>query len=150
VNQESLRSILDERADQSATSTFIIDAVTGRSISYGAAHRVIQSIAAMIHERGVSTGESVAFAMQNSSTCALTVLGIMYGGFRATAINLVSGNQTIAYVLDHSETKLIFTELAQHELLDKLVVIPGAARCTFRWLAYVHLWYNWSPQGRFA
>jgi len=119
VNEVNIRSIMDERAEQSADRTFIVDAVTGRHISYSMARTVAQAVGHLIDKRGVATGESVAFAMRNSSTCALVVLGIMYGGYRATAINLVSGNQTIAYVLDHSETRLIMTEPAQHDLLEQ-------------------------------
>ena len=115
----NIRSVMDERAEQSADCIFIIDAESGRRISYSLARSIARSIANVIENNGVASGESVAFAMRNSSSCALVVLGIMYGGFRATAINLVSGNQTIAYVLDHSECRLILTEPAQHELLEQ-------------------------------
>lgn len=110
---------MDERAENTPDDVYIVDAITGREISFTQARRAVRSVASLIDKCGVAQGESVAFAMQNSSACALVLLGIMYGGYRATAINLVSGNQTIAYVLDHSETKLILTELAQHELLEQ-------------------------------
>lgn len=119
MSQLSIQSIIDERAEQSADSTYIIDAVSGREISYAQAQLIIQAIAEKIKSKGLTSGQSVAFAMQNSSACALVVLGIMYGGFRATALNLISGNQTIAYVLDHSETKLILTQPEQHALLER-------------------------------
>ncbi|HSG94251.1 MAG TPA: AMP-binding protein, partial [Afifellaceae bacterium] len=37
----------------------------------------------------------------------ISILGIMYGGYRATAVNLVAGAQTIAFVLDHSQSRLV-------------------------------------------
>jgi len=126
VSSLNIRSVMDERAEQSANQTFIIDAETGRTISYLQAQTIARAIAQMIEARGVASGQSVAFAMQNSSACALLVLGIMYGGFRATAINLISGNQTIAYVLEHSETKLVLTEPKQHPLLQQAFAANNA------------------------
>ncbi len=119
MNGASIRSIIDERAEHSADAIFLVDAVTGQEISYAQTRVMVQSIASIIRQAGIDSGQSVAFAMQNSSACAIALLGIMYGGFRAVAINLISGNQTIAYVLEHSETQLVITEPAQHTLLEQ-------------------------------
>ncbi len=116
----NLRSLIDERAEKQASNSFILDAATKRTYTYAQTRSIVSAIADGIRERGIEPGESVAFAMNNSAACALTVLGIMYGGYRATAINLVSGSRTIAYVLEHSEARLILTEPAQHTLLNEI------------------------------
>jgi len=123
VSHSSIRSVIDERAAVAADSVFIIDAINDVEISFLQLQSAARSIAQLIADRGVVQGDSVAYAMQNSSSCALLVLGIMYGGYRATAINLVSGTQTIAYVLEHSETRLIFTERAQQELVEQAFAV---------------------------
>lgn len=123
MNHLSIRSVIDERAEQLADSAFIIDADNDITISYAQLQGGVRSIARLIQAQGVAQGDSVAYAMQNSSSCALLVLGIMYGGYRATAVNLVSGAQTIAYVLEHSDAKLIVTEPPQHELLEQALAL---------------------------
>lgn len=127
MSHTTIRRIIDERAANSADDVFIIDAANHLEVSFLQLQSAARSVANEIADRGVARGDSVAYAMQNSSTCALLVLGIMYGGYRATAINLVSGMQTIAYVLEHSESQLIFTEAAQHELLEQALAVNGVA-----------------------
>lgn len=114
----NIRRLIDQLAEQAGQRTFIVDAESDQVFTYAQTQHIVQVIARDIQAQGVKPGESVAFAMQNSSACALSVLGIMYGGYRATAINLISGNQNIAYVLEHSETRLVLTEKAQHTLLE--------------------------------
>jgi len=120
VSHTTVRSIIDDRASASSDVTFLIDPTTGRTITYGELRTSCCAVAEQIDRHGVSAGESVAFAMQNSASCALVLFGILYGGYRATAVNLVSGPATISYVLEHSETQLVFTEATQHELLQQV------------------------------
>jgi long-subunit acyl-CoA synthetase (AMP-forming) len=47
------------------------------------------------------------------------ILGIIYGGYVATAINLVAGNDTISYVLDHSKAQLVFAQPHTRALVDE-------------------------------
>lgn len=119
----SIRSIIDERAKNSANTTFLLDTENELAISFSQLRSAAQSVAKLIQSNGVKQGDSVAYAMNNSSYCALTVLGIMYGGYRATAINLVSGPATVAYVLEHSETKIVLTESVQQDLLNQAFTI---------------------------
>ena len=123
MTHSSIRTVIDERAVKSANKPFIIDAENGIEFNYSQLRDVARAVSNLIKNHGVAQGESVAYAMQNSSSSALLVLGIMYGGYRATAINLVSGPATIAYVLAHSEAQLIFTEPAQHGLLKQAFAI---------------------------
>jgi len=113
----NVRALIDHNAKHHGDNTFIVDAVTKDEITFLALLPRVQGVAQHIADAGVQPGQSVAYAMANSIECATVLLGILYGGFRATAINLVAGSSTIAYVLEHSESKLILTETAQSELL---------------------------------
>ena len=120
MNTATLRSLIDLRAEQQGDRIFARDPITGQSISYGELRTAARAIAAEINERGVAPGESVAYAMPNSIACAASILGIMYGGYRATAVNLISGAATIGYVLSHSDSKLVYTCPDQLELLTSV------------------------------
>lgn len=54
---------------------------------------------------GVGKGESVAIIAPNSPESVIAFYGALYGGFRATMINLAAGRDAISYALEHSEAK---------------------------------------------
>lgn len=112
--------VVNERALKNPDSRFLIDPHTGTEITSAQAQERIKSIAANIAQKGIEKGDSVAFAFSNSVESALTILGIMYGGYLAVAINLVAGDATISYVLEHSETKLIIADENAKEQISAL------------------------------
>lgn len=117
----SIYDIVNERAVKTPDCNFLIDPITGKTITSKEAQTRIECIAANIATHGIERGESVAFAFSNSIDSALTILGIMYGGYLAVAINLVAGNATISYVLEHSETKLVIADEAAKKQISPLV-----------------------------
>ena len=110
AKQPSIYNIINERAANNPTGTFLIDPVSGEHINAAQALARIQIIAANIARQDIEKGESVAFAFSNSIDSALTILGILYGGYLAVSINLVAGESVIAYVLEHSETHLVIAD----------------------------------------
>ncbi|MBX2824457.1 MAG: AMP-binding protein [Gammaproteobacteria bacterium] len=119
VPATTLRELIDLRADQNGDDVFLIDPVTARKHTFASARDSAQRIARYLRQQGVQPGQSVAFAMSNGIDCALCLLGILYGGYRTTAINLVAGTQTIGYVLEHSETTVVLTQNQHLQLLHE-------------------------------
>lgn len=113
----SVRGLIDARAEEHPDAIFLISPETGTQITYGELQRHVASLAARLAAEGVSQGESVAYAMANGPGAAIAILGALYGGYRATAINLVSGAQTISYVLEHSESRIVMVSPEQRDLL---------------------------------
>jgi acyl-CoA synthetase (AMP-forming)/AMP-acid ligase II len=122
----SVHSLIDRRAEESSGDTFVIAPETGESLSYGALRAAVRALAGLVHARGIRKGDSVAFACTNGLDAVITILGLMYGGYRATAINLVAGVQTIAYVLENSETRLIVCTPDQRGLVDEALAMNEA------------------------
>ena len=117
----SIYDVINERAKNRPESLFLIDPVSEENITSKQALGRIQSIAANIADQGVKKGESVAFAFSNSVESVLTILGIMYGGYLAVAINLVAGDAVISYVLEHSETKLVIADHESRKQIEPLI-----------------------------
>ncbi|MFT7214549.1 MAG: acyl-CoA synthetase (AMP-forming)/AMP-acid ligase II [Granulosicoccus sp.] len=109
----SVRDLVDRQALEHVSRTFLIDTESDTEISFEKLRTEVIAVSRFIQTQGVQAGQSVAFAMHNGRTCAVTILGIMYGGYRAVAVNLVAGRDVIAYVLSHSETTLILTQPEQ-------------------------------------
>lgn len=107
---QTVRTVIDRRAAETPEAAFLIDPQSGETISYGdLAHRV-RAFAGNLRDQGHRPGEPIAFALNNGPLSALAILGLFYGGWCATAINMVSGRDTIGYVLDHSEAGLVIAQ----------------------------------------
>jgi len=116
---DSIRSVIDRRADENPNDPFLLDPDTHTSCSYAQLRVLCAQIAEQVARLGIAQGESVAYAMHNGLPAAITVLGLQYGGYRAVSINLVAGTEIIGYVLSHSETRAIITQTAVLDDMDK-------------------------------
>jgi acyl-CoA synthetase (AMP-forming)/AMP-acid ligase II len=129
VKQPSIYDVINQCAMDKPEGKFLIDPISGETINSAHALKRIQSIAANIANQGIAKGDSVAFAFSNSVDAALTILGIMYGGYLAVSINLVAGDAVISYVLEHSETKLIIADEAAKKQVQPLAkTCPSPAK----------------------
>ena len=127
ADQVSVRDVIDERARTSPDDPFLIDPASGRTVSFGSLRDQARAVCAGIAANGVRPGESVAYALGNSVDAAITILGVIYGGYRATAINMVAGGETIAYVLEHSGAKLVLTNPETEAQLSETVLNRSGA-----------------------
>jgi sulfoacetate-CoA ligase len=118
----TIRTLIDTQAKRYGDGIFLLDPETHETITYDEVRRAAKSVTNTLKSAGIKKGESVAYALSNGPNCALTILGILYGGFHATAINLIAGAKTIGYVFEHSQARLIITDPEHHELLDIALV----------------------------
>ena len=141
---KSVKELIERQAANSSDAVFAIDPATGDSITYKQLLPSVQRVATFLEQLGVEPGQSVAFAMSNSPRCAVVVLGIMYGGYRATAINLVAGRTTIGYVLSHSQSQVVLTEAKHQSDLEAAIPTyepPAESRlviCDDAWWSELH------------
>jgi len=87
----SVGQFIEDQAGRQAKASYLVDAETGTEVTVGELQAQIHSIAKILHDRGLSAGDSVAYALGNSTESAIWILGIVSAGYRAVAINLVSG-----------------------------------------------------------
>jgi acyl-CoA synthetase (AMP-forming)/AMP-acid ligase II len=119
IGAMSVRELIDLRAAATPDAPYLIDPATGTVITYATLQRRACAVAASIAAQGVPPGSKIAYAMTNGPDTACVVLGIIYGGHTATAVNLVAGNDTIAYVLGHSGAKIVFIQAHTRELVEQ-------------------------------
>ena len=65
---------------------------------------------------GIEKGESVAIVHPNCRAGVIALYGVLYGGFRATMINLAAGRDAISYALNHSHARFAFVHEAANEV----------------------------------
>lgn len=124
----TIQQLIDQQGDSCESDIFLTSPSTDAAtdISFSQMKKRATQIAAYLDVQGVQPGESVAFAMSNGPDCALCLLGILYGGYRVTAVNLAAGKHTIGYVLTHSESVLILTQSAHVRLLEDAQAVDPA------------------------
>ena len=117
--QSNVRAVIDRLASQTPDNLFLVDPTAERKISYAELKTSCVAVTNRLAELGIERGQSVGYAMTNGADAALVILGCLYGGYLATAINLVSGKSTIGYVLEHSEAKAVICQQHTKSLLDE-------------------------------
>lgn len=121
----SVRDLIDRRAAETPDAPFLVDPRTGTAVSYGDLARKVRGLAAGLRARGLRPGDTVAYALTNGPQSALAVLGLFYGGWHATAVNLVAGKDIIGYVLDHSGARLVIAQDATAPALAEAQAAAG-------------------------
>lgn len=111
------RDWLDHRADTGGIAFQFCE--DGTSLSWADLRSEAAGLAAMLTGKGIAKGESVAILCPNGRAGVLATYGALYGGFRATMINLAAGPDAVAYALDHSEARFAFVDESAHGLFDQ-------------------------------
>jgi acyl-CoA synthetase (AMP-forming)/AMP-acid ligase II len=118
--QGTIRDWIDQRAK--ATGDRIAyrffdgeEALTWRQLQQKAG-----AVARQLTAQGVAKGESVAILQPNGRAAIECLFGALYGGFRTTVINLVAGDDAIAYALEHCEARFALVGAAQQEMFDRV------------------------------
>jgi acyl-CoA synthetase (AMP-forming)/AMP-acid ligase II len=116
--QRTVRSHVDHQADVRPSKTYLIAPETGMTMSFGELQRDSRRLARVLRDRGAAQGDKIALLMPNGyQTCRLFI-GIMYGGFCVTPINLLAQPSQLAYVIEHCDTRIIFVSPDQVERLN--------------------------------
>lgn len=112
----SARNVIDRQAEIRGGAPFCLFPETGLQMTYGDLKRRAAGYAAFLASSGVQPGQSVAYMGGNGYASLMALLGCLYGGYRWTPVNLVSGPEAMAYVLEHSEARLLLLDPEQAEL----------------------------------
>ncbi|MDB3892023.1 AMP-binding protein [Alphaproteobacteria bacterium] len=99
---------------------WVVSPETGASISWAALHQHAQDIAAQLDALGLSAGAPVAVASHNCLGACLSFVGITFGGYLATPLNLVAGAKVLSYVLDHSKAEVIICAAESRAMIDEI------------------------------
>jgi acyl-CoA synthetase (AMP-forming)/AMP-acid ligase II len=113
----TVRDWLDARAD--AGGTAVVFPAGGDPITWQDLQTHAARIASHLTAQGIPKGASVALMHPNGRDGVLALYGVLYGGFRATMINLVAGSDAIAYALDHSEARQAFVHEDAQGIFDQ-------------------------------
>ncbi len=115
----SIKDLVRRNAAKTPESIWLTTPETGQSFTWQDSLARATDIACHLHGANLSPGASVAIASANGAAASFAFLGTVFGGFRATPLNLVSGVKTLSFVLSHSRTELILCADDSRSMIDE-------------------------------
>ena len=76
-------------------------------ISYAQLERSCRQVATLLRSQGLQPGDTVSLVMPNGLNTLRLLVGAMHGGWCVNPVNLLSSATQMAYVLEHSDCKLV-------------------------------------------
>lgn len=116
--QGTVRDWLDARAN--AGGVAFVYPETGETLDWCALRDTARLMAEGLTGLGIAPGESVAIVHPNGREAVLALYATLYGGFRATMINLAAGPDAISYALDHSGARFVFVHDSQRPFVTQV------------------------------
>jgi long-chain acyl-CoA synthetase len=102
-----LLAALDEEVSEAAEGTDS-SATTGTALTFGALLERCQALESFFREAGLNPGDVVSVLMGNGIQTATLLLGAMYSGLIVHPLNLLCQASQLAYIVEHSDTRMIF------------------------------------------
>lgn len=107
-----------EQARRYSRCPFLIEAGSGRTLTYGQFADLACRLAYELQRRGVHRGERVALLLKNSPECALLYFGCLFAGAVAVPVNVQSHSREIDFLLQHANAKLVVYSMASEKQFD--------------------------------
>jgi len=131
----TIRDWLDHRAAEGGVACVFPEGE--EDLTWQALRRDAAAIASDLTAMGCRKGESVALIYPNGRDAVRAFYGVVYGGFRATMINLAAGQDAISYALTHSDAQIAYVDTSTLEMFEaakpegmRRAVLPDGARVT--------------------
>ena len=105
----TLRDVLLSHEQERSHAPLLLCPETGCELSYGLLARETRQLAARYTSIGLVPGDHVGFLLHNGYQTTTIFLGTMAAGFVVTPLNLLAHGTQLAYVLEHSNVRLVFT-----------------------------------------
>ena len=125
MNEESLNTIrkyIEFGAKESPQSNFITCPYTNNTISNIELKNNLDKINFyLVNKKKQKKNSKICTLIENSLSSIQLMLGIMYSGMIQVPLNLVAGEEQLAYVVDHSESKIIFASSSNFKLAKRIV-----------------------------
>ncbi|CAM9822185.1 unnamed protein product, partial [Phaeothamnion confervicola] len=121
----TVRHCVDRQARSRPDKTYLVAPETGRELTFAELKRQADNLCRFLLGAGYAPGDRIGFYCANGYQTAAVFLGTMYGGYVSVPLNLVSQPSQLEYVLEHSGTRLVFTDMEHAEALAARVEAIG-------------------------
>ena len=113
----TLRAVMAAHAARQPAHTFLITPENGRAYTYADLAQQARRLGAALAARGLAPGDTIATLLHNGWQTAAIFLGSMAEGYVCAPLNLIAQRSQLAYVIGHSDCKLVITSSDYEEQL---------------------------------
>lgn len=115
----TIRHYIDMQADERPEKAFMIAPEPGLTLTYRRLREDSILLGKRLAGKGLRKGDKVSFMLSNGYQAAKIFLGAMYAGLVIAPLNLQAQPSHLEYVVEHSDTKLIFFTEDMRERVEK-------------------------------
>ncbi len=105
---QTVRDLIDNGAAEHPNKIYLSIIESGQQLSWAQLQARCSEINTLLDKRNIAPGATVAFLLDNGFSSTLLLLGVMYSGRVVLALNALSGKESLSYVINHSDAKLLF------------------------------------------
>ena len=119
---ETVRDFVDFNSDNNPNLDFITCPITKRKISNKNLKQNLEKINYYLSvEKNQKKNSLICTLTENSLSGIQLMLGIMYSGMTQVPLNLVAGEDQLAYIIEHSESKILFSTKSNMDLAKNII-----------------------------
>ena len=122
----TVRYFVDKNASDRPDEHFMFVPEPGLEMTFGQLRSACIQFGRQMMRRGLRKDDCVSLMMGNGYQTTAIFLGAMYSGLVISPLNLQSQPSHLTYVLEHSDTRLVFVTEFQHQRL--LEALQGVQR----------------------
>ena len=123
MKEQDLKTVKDYiqfNNQKNPEKSFIICPQTKIEITNNALHANVKKIHYLLRSKKQKKGSVICTLIENSLSSVQLMLGIMSAGLIHTPLNLIAGEDQLSYIVDHSDTNIIFASEGQYQLAKKI------------------------------
>ena len=117
----TFRYYINKQAEEQPDKIYMIAPEAGLELTYGQLKDDSIAFGKHLMKRGIRKGDKISFMLGNGYQTAKIFLGTMYSGVVVAPLNLMSQPSQLEYVLEHSDTMLVFFSEEHGEKLKTAV-----------------------------
>jgi len=123
MKEQDLKTVKDYiqfNNQKNPEKSFIICPQMKIEITNNALHTNVKKIHYLLRSKKQKKGSVICTLIENSLSSVQLMLGIMSAGLIHTPLNLIAGEDQLSYIVDHSDTNIIFASEGQYQLAKKI------------------------------
>lgn len=105
----NIRQLIESQSKKYGNKTYLIFEEDGREVSYRLLHEFTSKTANLYKKLGVGKGDKVSLLLPNIPEFVFCYFGAMKIGAVAGPVNILLKAEEIAYIVNHSESKVLVT-----------------------------------------
>ncbi len=115
----TIRYWIDKRAESTPDKVYMFAPEPKLELTYLQLKIDSERLGKFLYKKGIEKGDKISFMMGNGYQTTKIFLGTMYSGIVIAPLNLMAQPSQLEYVLDHSDTKLVFYTADNSKRIEK-------------------------------